>query len=67
MKTKKEAARHYAPVPQVTHTWGTCKTKGCYARGDLGDGICVNCWDRKRDNPEKKDETQLEYKGEQNE
>jgi len=45
----KEPARNYAPVPLVTHTWGTCKAKGCYTMSDLGDGICVNCWDRKRD------------------
>ena len=51
METKKEAARNYTPIPDVVHTWGLCKTKHCYTRGDLGNGICVNCWDRKRDSP----------------
>ena len=51
MATGKEAGRHYTPIADVVHTWGLCKTKHCYTRGDLGDGVCVNCWDRRRDKP----------------
>jgi hypothetical protein len=47
----KEPARNYTPIPDVKHTYGMCNTRLCYAIGDLGDGICVNCWDRKRDKP----------------
>jgi hypothetical protein len=35
------------PVSEVEYTIGVCKVKGCNNFGDLGNGYCVTCWDRK--------------------
>ena len=37
----------YSPVAEVEYTVGVCKMKSCRSYGDLGNGFCVACWDKK--------------------
>jgi hypothetical protein len=34
------------PVEMPPATWGTCRIPRCWVVGDLGDGLCVDHWDR---------------------